>query len=60
VDKSTQRAAWSTSGGQQEMVMEAGIFNLTQPQAPVLIHWGKEQTQTWLMVRMDPPKQDAK
>jgi hypothetical protein len=57
VDKASQRAAWSTSDGAQEMVMEAGIFNLTQPQAPVLVHWGKEQTQTWLMVRMDPPKQ---
>jgi hypothetical protein len=56
VDKSTQRAAWAVTDDNQEMVMEAGIFNLTQPQAPVLIHWGKDKTQTWLMVRMDPPK----
>jgi hypothetical protein len=40
--------------------MEAGIFNLTQPQTPVLVHWGKEKTQTWLMVRMDPPKDQPK
>jgi hypothetical protein len=57
IDKSTQRAAWAVTDDNQEMVMEAGIFNLTEPQAPVLVHWGKEKTQTWLLVRMDPPKQ---
>jgi hypothetical protein len=39
------------------MVMEAGGFNLTQDQAPVLIHWGKEQTQTWLLTRVPAPTQ---
>jgi hypothetical protein len=57
VDKSTQRAAWSVTDGNQDLVMEAGIFNLTQAQTPVLMHWGTEKTQTWLLVRMDPPKQ---
>lgn len=57
VDKASQRAAWGVTDGNQEMVMEAGIFNLTQPQTPVLVHWGKDKTQTWLLVRMDPPKQ---
>ncbi len=33
--------------------MEAGIFNLTQGEAPVLVDWGKEKTQTWLMTRLE-------
>jgi hypothetical protein len=60
VDKSSQRAAWAVSDGAKEIVMEAGIFNLTEPQTSVLVHWGKEKTQTWLMVRMDPPKEQPK
>jgi hypothetical protein len=60
IDKASQRAAWSVSDGKTDLVMEAGIFNLTQPQTPVLVHWGKEKTQTWLMVRMDPPKESQK
>ena len=28
-----------------------------QGQAPVLVHWGKEKTQTWLMTRLEAPKQ---
>jgi hypothetical protein len=60
IDKESQRAAWSTTDGDQNIVMEAGVFNLTQPQAPVLVHWGIEKTQTWLLVRLDPPQQNAK
>jgi hypothetical protein len=56
VDKSTQRAAWSMTED-PDMVMEAGIFNLTQGSAPVLVHWGKEKTQTWLLTRVPAPKQ---
>jgi hypothetical protein len=56
IDRQTQRAAW-TIGGNRDMVMEAGAFNLTQDQLPVLIHWGKEQTETWLMTRVPAPQQ---
>jgi hypothetical protein len=56
VDPNTQRAAWII-GDNSRFVMEAGIYNLTQDQAPVLMHWGTEQTQTWLLTRVPAPAQ---
>ncbi len=32
--------------------METGLDNLTRDEAPVLVHFGTERTQTWLMVRV--------
>ncbi len=57
VDRETQRAAW-TIGEKKSTILEAGIFNLTQDETPVLVHFGKEKTQTWLMVRLDTPESD--
>jgi hypothetical protein len=54
VDKKTQRAAWTVSD-RKEPVFEAGITNLTRPQTTMLMHFGKERTQQWALVRMDPP-----
>jgi hypothetical protein len=56
VDPSSQRAAW-TIGDSPSFVMEAGIYNLTQDVAPVLMHWGTDLTQTWLMTRVPAPAQ---
>lgn len=57
VDKKTQRAAWTFSDGKNtDIIMETGIFNLTQDQTEALVHFGKEKTQQWLMVRLDQPK----
>jgi len=56
VDGKTQRAAWSI-GDKRNTVMETGIFNLTEDQTPVLIHFGGENTQQWLMVRLEEPEQ---
>jgi hypothetical protein len=55
VDKETQRAAF-TIGDKSDVVMETGIFNLTKPQTPVLVHFGPSKTETYLLVRLDPPK----
>ncbi|SFJ68969.1 hypothetical protein [Planctomicrobium piriforme] len=55
VDKQTQRVAF-TIGDKSDIVLETGIYNLTQPQTPVLVHYGPTQTETYLMVRLDPPK----
>lgn len=57
VDKETQRAAWSI-GDNRDTVMETGIYNLTQDETPVLIHFGNQQTQTWLMVRLEEPESE--
>ena len=54
VDKKTQRAAW-TIGKTKDRVFEAGVYNLTQPEAPVLVHFGPDKTQQWLLVRVEQP-----
>jgi uncharacterized protein (TIGR03000 family) len=57
VDKATQRASWIV-GDQKETVYDSGIANLTRDESPVLIHFGKERTQQWLLVRVK--ESDAK
>ncbi len=58
VDQKTQRAAWkATDGTNENVVMETGIYNLTQDEVPVLVHFGPETTQTWTLVRVEQPEQ---
>lgn len=57
VDKKTQRAAW-TIGNNSNVVYDTGLGNLTSAQAPILVHFGADRTEQWLMVRMD--QKDAK
>ena len=57
VDPKTQRAAW-TVGDNKLSVIEAGLSNLSQDEAPVLIH-RRGLTDHWLLVRLDQPGQDA-
>jgi len=56
VDKNSQRAAWVISG-KSRPIMETGVFNLTKDTAPALLHFADGQTQQWLLIRMDEPKQ---
>ena len=58
VDRESQRAAWSI-GDNKNTVMETGIFNLTEDETPLLVHFGTGKTQNWLMVRMDEPESEA-
>ena len=59
VDQKTQLAAWTFSDGKNtDIIMETGLFNLTQDQTEALVHFGKEKTQQWLMVRLDQPNDD--
>jgi hypothetical protein len=57
IDKQTQRAAW-TVGDNSQTVMEAGINDLTQSEAPALIH-KNGKTDHWLLVRLEQPQQDG-
>jgi hypothetical protein len=57
VDKESQRAAW-TIGDNRNTVLETAIVNLTKDETPVLIHFGTEQTQQWLLVRLEEPESD--
>jgi hypothetical protein len=58
VDKDTQRVAF-TFGDKSDIVMETGIYNLTQPQTPVLIHFGTDHTEHYVLVRLDLPEPAA-
>ena len=58
VDKESQRAAWGVEGKQRPIV-ETGIANLTKDSSPALIHFDGGETQQWLLVRLEEPK-DAK
>ena len=51
IDKKTQRASWIV-GDQKTTVYDTGIVNLTKEESPLLIHFGKERTQQWLLVRV--------
>ncbi|MAT15156.1 MAG: hypothetical protein CMJ46_07780 [Planctomyces sp.] len=53
VDKSTQRTAWKLSNDVSPMVMETGIYDLTLDQTVVMVHFGTERTEQWLLVRLN-------
>lgn len=54
VDRKSQRAAWHI-GDNTQKVFEAGMSNLTQDQASVLVHNAPGEMQNWLLVRMESP-----
>jgi hypothetical protein len=58
VDKKTQRVAWTI--GKRERVFETGLNNLTKGESSLLVHFGKDATQQWSLVRVDPPKKTKK
>jgi hypothetical protein len=60
VDKDTQRAVWSYDDGTNGMiVMETSIYNLTQPEATGLVHYGPDNIQVIQLVRLEEPSADA-
>lgn len=59
VDRETQRAAWRFADGKNEdVVMETALANLTKDDATALVHFGKAETQTWVMVRLPESDQE--
>jgi hypothetical protein len=56
VDKKTQRAAW-TIGKRKDTVYEAGIANLTTKETTMLVHFGKERTEQWALVRVEQSRE---
>jgi len=58
VDKETQRVAFRI-GDSQSIVCETGLYNLTQPEAQLLVHYGTERTESFLLVRLDAPPDDG-
>ena len=59
VDQKSQRAAWRFADGKNtDILMETGIYNLTEEEATALVHFGPDESQTWLMVRLDQPEEN--
>jgi hypothetical protein len=56
VDKKDQRVAWSV-GNNKSLVVETGLYNLTQNESTALVHNGPDQTQQYVLVRMKQPSQ---
>jgi hypothetical protein len=55
VDKKTQRAAW-TVGDRKTPVYEAGVANLTKDETTMLVHFAKDKTQQFTLVRIQKPE----
>ena len=58
VYKLTQRAAWIV-GDTKDTVYETGVGNLSQPETSMLVHFGKDRTQQWTLVRLEKPEDQA-
>jgi hypothetical protein len=54
VDRKSQRAAWIV-GDKKEIVYETGLGNLSTPETTMLVHFGKDRTQQWTLVRLEIP-----
>jgi hypothetical protein len=59
VDKTSQRAAW-TVGDRKETVYETGIGNLMEKETTMLVHFGKDKTQQWTLIRLEQPPEEEK
>ncbi|WP_146576866.1 mu-protocadherin- cell-suface protein [Neorhodopirellula pilleata] len=58
VDKETQRVALRI-GESEDVIAETGLYNLTQDEASVLVHFGTETQDTYLLVRLPAPEESA-
>jgi hypothetical protein len=60
VDQASQRAAWRFADDEDsEIIMETGIYNLTQDESTALVHFGPGKVQTWLLVRLPEPEEES-
>ena len=60
VDKKTQRAVWSyTTDKNQRIMMETSVYNLTQPEATGLVHYGPEDMRVVELVRLQQPDAES-
>jgi hypothetical protein len=59
LDKKSQRIAW-TIGDKKEPVYETGLYNLTQEQTTMLVHFSKDQTEQYKLFQVPQQQQDSK
>lgn len=53
VDQETQIAAWQMAESENSPIVETGIFNLTQEEAPARVHFADGRTQNMLLVALE-------
>ena len=56
VDKETQRVAFRIADS-DNIVMETGLYNLTQEESPVMVHYGDDDIRYYLFVRLENPEE---
>lgn len=54
-----QRAAW-TVGERKSPVYEAGIANLTNNETTMLVHYSKDRSEQYTLIRIEEPEPEAK
>lgn len=54
VDRKNMRASW-TIGTNSKVVYDTGVGNLLKSQSPILVHYSKDSTQQWILVRLQNP-----
>ncbi len=52
VDPNTQKAYWSMTNRPNSPIASTGIYNLTEDQTPVNVHFSDGSDQTWTLVRL--------
>jgi hypothetical protein len=55
VDKETQRVALKIEGN-NDLVVETGLYNLTNDEAPVLVHFGADRQEARIFIRLKQPE----
>lgn len=58
VDKKTQRVALKLEGN-DTVVVETGLYNLTNDEVPVLVHFGPKGTEDRILIRLKQPEEQA-
>lgn len=57
VDKSTQTATMQVVDDPDSPVIETGLYNLTQQETPIRVHFADGRTENMLLIRLDEPSQ---
>jgi hypothetical protein len=58
IDPKSQRLAIGFADGKNaDVALETGIYNLTQEEAPALLHRGTGESTAVLLVRLKPPEE---
>lgn len=60
VEQKTQRTVWSFTKDGRRVLMETSLFNLTQPEATGLVHYGPDDIRVIQLVRLEAPDNAGK